>query len=338
MSLSPSVALVILNWNGRKHLEEFLPSVMLSAYPGLRIIVGDNGSTDDSLAFLNENYPGIELIRNSENLGFAAGYNEVLRKVDTDYFVLLNSDVKVGPDWIRPVIELMESDPDIVVAQPKIMSYTRPEYFEHAGAAGGLLDMFGYPFCRGRMFDTLEKDLKQYEHPVEIFWASGAAFFIKRNAWEQAGGFDPDFFAHMEEIDLCWRLKNAGFKVVYCPEAQVYHLGGGSLSSESPYKTYLNFRNNLFMLQKNLPMSQAIWVIFCRFWLDFIALIRFFFEGRSDHAKAVSRAHVDFLENLSKTAKKAGDINKLRFNRTGFIQRSIIWEYFVAKKRTYTEL
>lgn len=338
MSIPAKVAVIILNWNGKKYLEEFLPSVVDSTYPELELIVADNASTDESVEFLRAVYPDVRIILNSGNLGFAKGYNEALKVVEADYFILLNSDVKVGPNWIEPVIRAMEADPSIAAAQPKILSYRDPALFEHAGASGGFIDTLGYPFCRGRIFDTVEQDQAQYNDTTEIFWASGAAFFIRKTAWETAGGFDADFFAHMEEIDLCWRLKNMGFRLIVCPESVVYHLGGGSLSSDSPYKTYLNFRNNLFMVQKNLPAFQAALVIFVRFWLDFVALVRFLMEGKSAHAREISRAHTHFLRDIFKTGRKASKVEKSRLNTTGLYRRSIVWDYFVKGRKTYREL
>jgi GT2 family glycosyltransferase len=249
MTNLPRVAVVILNWNGINYLKQFLPSVCASTYPNLEIIIGDNASTDESVVYVRDNYPQVKIIINDQNYGFAGGYNKILTQLDHDYFILLNSDVEVEPNWIEPVISLMESDSKIAAAQPKILSQANKHSFEYAGAAGGFIDDFGYPFCRGRLFDTLELDKGQYNESSEVFWASGAAFFIKRPNWLEMNGLDDDFFAHMEEIDLCWRLKNEGYKIMYCADSQVYHVGGGTLQAESPFKTYLNFRNNLVLLQ-----------------------------------------------------------------------------------------
>ncbi|MHB1178303.1 MAG: glycosyltransferase family 2 protein [Daejeonella sp.] len=334
----PSVSVVILNWNGLDHLKEFLPSVCGSIYPNLDIIVGDNASTDGSLKFLKENYPRVKVIVNNQNYGFAEGYNKVLSQVESDYFVLLNSDVEVHPDWIRPVIRLMENDPLIAAAQPKILSYKNKNNFEYAGAAGGFVDALGYPFCRGRIFDTVESDQGQYDISSEVFWASGAALFIKQAKWLEVGGLDEDFFAHMEEIDLCWRLKNMGYKIMYCAESKVYHVGGGTLNNDSPYKTYLNFKNNLLLLQKNLPFLQAVLTIFVRFWLDFLALIRFLLDGKPSHAKSISKAHFYFFGNVLRNGKKAGLIDKSKFNAAGTYKRSIVWQYFVLQRKTFLSL
>ncbi len=334
----PSVSVVILNWNGVNYLRDFLSSVCASNYPNLDIIVGDNASTDDSVKFLSENYPRVRVIVNDQNYGFAGGYNKVLEHIESDYFVLLNSDVEVPPDWIDPVIRLMESDPLIAAAQPKILSYKNKNTFEYAGAAGGFVDAFGYPFCKGRIFDTVEADQGQYDINSEVFWASGAALFIKRTKWLEIGGLDGDFFAHMEEIDLCWRLKNKGYKIMYCAESKVYHVGGGTLNSDNAYKTYLNFRNNLVLLQKNLPFLQAFLTIFVRFWLDFLALIRFFLDGQPQHAKSISKAHVYFFSNLFKNGRKARVIDKSKFNSAGIYNGSMVWQYFVLKRKTFSSL
>src|SRR5476649_789406 len=291
MSYTPKVAIVILNWNGVKHLEQFLPSVLSSIWPNLDIIVGDNASTDNSVEFLKQNYPSVKIIKNDDNYGFTGGYNKVLQQIDADYYILLNSDVEVHPGWIKPVINLMESDDLIAVAAPKIKSYLQKDHFEHAGAAGGFIDSLGYPFCRGRIFYEIEEDKGQYEQSGEVFWASGAAMFIKKKYWDEANGFDERFFAHMEEIDLCWRLKNRGYKTMYCAQSEVFHLGGGTLNTENPFKTYLNFRNNLLLLKKNLPFWRSVVVISARFVLDLMAIFRFLGEGKRKDAGAVNRAH-----------------------------------------------
>ena len=337
MQITPSVSVVILNWNGKHHLQNFLPSVVASVYGNLEIVVADNASTDDSLRFIKEHYPDIRLISNGENLGFAGGYNKALSAITSDYIILLNSDVEVTPNWIEPVISLIESDSKIAAAQPKINSWHNKAEFEYAGAAGGFLDRFGYPFCRGRIFDTLEKDLEQYEVADEIFWGSGAALFIRRSCWEEIGGFDADFFAHMEEIDLCWRLKKVGYKIMYCPDSEVFHVGGGTLQADKPYKTYLNFRNNLAMLLKNLEGKQVLSVLFIRFCLDFISLLKFAVEGKFEHARAINKAHVSFFKNLSRNKKKRSPISG-KFNKQGLYNGSIVWEYFVKKRKIFTDL
>ena len=334
----PRVSVVILNWNGQGLLKQFLPSVCASSYPNLEIIVGDNASSDNSVAFIKENYPQIRVICNEKNYGFAGGYNKVLEQLESDYFILLNSDVEVHPDWINPVIQLMESDKQIAAAQPKILSYKHKERFEYAGAAGGYLDIFGYPFCRGRIFDYVELDNGQYNDVKEIFWASGAALFVKRDRWIQVEGLDEDFFAHMEEIDLCWRLKNIGFKIMYCPDSVVYHVGGGSLDAGNPFKTYLNFRNNLILIQKNRSLFFACLIIFCRIWLDLLSIIKFLNDGKKKDAWAVNKAHISFFKGIFKNAEKARKIRTSKFNSTGLIRKSIVWQYFVLERKTFKSL
>lgn len=336
--MNPSVAVVILNWNGKNWLEKFLPSVVKSRYSNLQIIIGDNCSTDDSVAFVQQNFPQIKLIANNANYGFAEGYNKVLFQVDADYFVLLNSDVEVPENWIKPVIDLMEGDDRIAAAQPKIKWQAERTQFEYAGAAGGHLDQFAFPFCRGRIFDAVEHDHGQYNDVREIFWASGAALFVKSKYWKQAGGLDADLFAHMEEIDLCWRLKNLGYKIMFCPDAEVYHVGGGSLNATNPFKTYLNFRNNLMIMQKNLPAEEAFFRLFIRFFIDFAALLHFLLRGETKFAKAVSKAHVDFFRQLKRTNSKRTKQQMKYSNHTGVYHSSIVYQYFIRKNKKFSDL
>jgi len=296
--------------------------------------VGDNASSDGSVEFVKSNFPSVRVIENDINYGFTGGYNRILAQVEADYYILLNSDVEVYPRWIAPVIALMESDPLIAVAAPKIKAYSQKDHFEHAGAAGGFIDSFGYPFCRGRIVYEIEQDKGQYEQSGEIFWASGAAMFIKKKYWDEAGGFDERFFAHMEEIDLCWRLKNRGYKVMYCAQSQVYHLGGGTLTTENPFKTYLNFRNNLLLIKKNLPFWKAFIVISARFVLDSMAIIRFLTEGKRRDAWAVSRAHQYFIRHIVDRGYPTTYNSKL----TGMYHGSIIWDFFIRKHKTFTDL
>ena len=256
--MKPTIAIVILNWNGRKYLEQFLPSVLASTYAGKEIIVADNASTDDSIAFLSGYYPQVRVITLDRNYGFAGGYNQALKQVDSDYYVLLNSDVEVEPGWIEPILELMESDHSIGVCQPKIKMFANRELFEYAGAAGGWLDFLGYPFARGRVFDVCEQDRGQYDAAGPVFWASGAAMFVRAALYHRLGGLDGYFFAHQEEIDFCWRLQLADYKVYTCPQSVVYHVGGGTLPKGNERKVFLNFRNNLIMLAKNLPAGAKI--------------------------------------------------------------------------------
>lgn len=334
--MKAKVAVVILNWNNRYFLEKFLPSVYNSNYTNVEFILGDNASTDDSVDFVKDYYPQIRIISNAKNYGFAGGYNEVLQHVEADYFILLNSDVEVSENWIEPVIAMMERE-NYAAAQPKILSYHQKQYFEHAGAAGGYLDKYGYPFCRGRIMQVTETDHGQYDDEREIFWATGAALFIKSTVWKELGGFDADFFAHMEEIDLCWRLKKSGYRVGYCPQSIVYHVGGGTLNASNPKKTYLNFRNNLVMLQKNLAASQLFWIIFARFWLDLLALINFVFQGKFKDAWAISKAHQYFFLNFFKNAAKRKKYST-KFNDKGVYKKSIIWNFYVNKIQKFSNL
>ncbi|MDO9615173.1 MAG: glycosyltransferase family 2 protein, partial [Bacteroidota bacterium] len=270
--MSTKIAIVILNWNGAKLLQQFLPSVLeFSKGDSTQIIVADNGSTDESLSIISKEFPEVKVLDLKQNFGFASGYNETLKQIEADYFVILNSDVEVTSRWLESPIKLMEADKKIAAVQPKILSYNHKAHFEYAGAAGGFIDKFGYPFCRGRIFDEIEADEGQYDNTVDIFWATGACMFIRSDLFRAVGGFDADFWAHMEEIDLCWRLKNRGFRVVYTPESTVYHLGGGSLSYDNPKKLYLNFRNNLWLLYKNLPSNQLFYILFIRMMLDGVA-------------------------------------------------------------------
>jgi len=340
----PKVAVVILNWNGLKYLQTYLPSVIASIYPNLEIVLGDNGSTDCSVEFVKTNFPQVKTVLNDQNYGFTGGYNKILNHVEAEYFILLNSDVEVEPDWIMPVIKLMESDELIAAAAPKILSWQEKHKFEHAGAAGGFIDAFGYPFCRGRIFYEVEEDLGQYNQTGEVLWASGAALFIKQKYWELSGGFDERFFAHMEEIDLCWRLKNMGLKVMYCAESTVYHLGGGTLDTEDPFKTFLNFRNNLLLLQKNLWLRKSVFIIPARFVLDFITIIRFLTEGKRKDAAAISKAHRNFIRHIFKDNGQRQKVKSERHadynlqSTAGFYRGSVAWDFFVRKTHQFSQL
>lgn len=334
----PSVAVVILNWNGKQLLTDFLPSVIKTRYSNLQLIVGDNASTDGSVEYVKSNFPDIQIIENDRNYGFAEGYNRILKQVSADYYVLLNSDVEVPENWIEPVIKAMEADDQIAAAQPKIKWQKDKSQFEYAGAAGGFLDINAFPFCRGRIFDKIEADSGQYNEGMEIFWASGAAFFIKRKQWEETGGLDPDLFAHMEEIDLCWRLKNLGYKIIYCPDAEVYHLGGGTLAASNPYKVFLNFRNNLMIMQKNLPASEAAISILIRMNIDFIAWAQFLLKGETKFAFAINKAHYQFLANLRRTRSKRGARQLTYSKHTGVYHSSVVWSFFIKGLRQFSQL
>ncbi len=334
----PHVAVVILSWNGREYLSRLLPKTLSTNYENCQVYVIDNGSRDGSVQFVKDNFSSIELIAHEKNYGFAEGYNKGLKEIEADYYVLLNQDVVVPEDWITPVIHRMEKDPSVGVAQPKLRAYEHPESFEYAGAAGGFIDRWGYTFCRGRIFGDLEEDTGQYEDSSEIFWATGACFFIRASLYHRSGGLDNDFFAHMEEIDLCWRLKRAGFKIAYVPESTVHHIGGGSLPQEAPFKTYLNFRNNLIMLIKNLPLRQW-YILFGRLLLDHFAFLYECLQGRFNHSMAIMKAHYQFLFYLFKWYNKR-DNNPYPslYHLTGVFQRSIIVQYFIKKVKYFQQL
>lgn len=296
------VAIAILNWNGKHWLERFLPNVILYSQEAT-IYVIDNDSTDNSVKFLEQNFPTIKIIKNDKNTGFAGGYNEGLKHISEEIYCLLNSDVEVTENWIEPIVELFKKNPEIAAIQPKIRSFEADPYFEFAGAGGGLIDNLGYPYCRGRIFENLEEDKGQYDDETEIFWASGCALFIRKKDYWSMNGLDERFFAHQEEIDLCWRLKNVGRKIYYCGKSTVFHVGGGTLNKQSPQKTYLNIRNNLSMLLKNLPFAALLWVIPARLILDGVAGIYFGLKDGFPHLWAVIRAHFGFYAQAPKTWK-----------------------------------
>lgn len=329
-------AVVILNWNGRKYLEQFLPPLIQYSSGEAEIIVADNASNDDSISFLETNFPSIRIIRNPANEGFARGYNLALKQVKADYYILLNSDIEVTLDWIHPVIDMMEKDLSIAACQPKIRSYFERTKFEYAGAAGGFIDKYGYPFCRGRLFQSIEEDLGQYDDAIEIFWATGACMFVRADLFHQAGGLDEDFFAHMEEIDLCWRLKNLGYKIMYCPQSVVYHIGGGTLPKISWRKTYYNFRNNFYLLYKNLPDNLLIEVFAKRFILDGIAALKFLFTAGFKDFWAIYKAHISFYSTLSKTKAKRKLLKHSPLHKV--YRKNIVFEYYLRKKKKFTDL
>lgn len=333
-----SVAVVILNWNGKAYLQQFLPSVMQSEYPVLQVIVADNASTDDSIAWLQENYPSVKTIILPVNYGFAKGYNEALKQVTADVYVLLNSDVEVESNWINPVIQAFEKNPLLAACQPKILAYHNKDIFEYAGAAGGWIDNLGYPFARGRIMETCEIDKGQYDVFTTCFWATGAALFVKAELYHQLGGLDEYFFAHQEEIDLCWRIHNEGYEVGCEPSSVVYHVGAGTLAKHSPRKTYLNFRNNLVMISKNMLFQEKCWKMPLRFLLDGLAAIKFVASGELSHASAVVKAWVSFggwVFNHSETK----NIPASRYiNSDGWYSGSVLWQYYVKGKKHFSEI
>lgn len=338
MSPLPKVAIVILNWNGRKYLEQFLPSVSATNYSNMEIIVADNGSTDDSVNFLTIQYPAIRLILFTKNYGFARGYNEALKQVDSSYYVILNSDVEVQPGWLQPMVNLLESDKSIAACQPKILSFANKNMFDYAGAAGGWLDKYGYPFAKGRVFDVNEEDKGQYDQTEPIFWASGAALFIRPVVFHEMQGFDEYFFAHQEEIDLCWRMQLTGHKIYSCPSSVVYHVGGGTLPKGNSLKTYLNFRNNKIMLSKNLPFSKKIWIVPVRYFLDSVSAWKGLLTGDGGYFIAILRAQLAFIKWWLFYQNKSVFPSKKKGILTGYLQKNMVWQHFVRKKKKFAEI
>jgi GT2 family glycosyltransferase len=334
------VAVVVLNWNGEKFLENFLPSVIACNTYYSRIIVADNASTDNSVAYVKTNFPNIEIIQNESNGGFAKGYNDALKKVEAEYYILLNSDVEVTPGWMDSIIQLMNDDPNIAACQPKIKAYHNKKMFEYAGAAGGFIDKYGYPFCRGRILEKTEVDEGQYNDIREIFWATGACLFIRSECYHLVHGFDEDFFAHMEEIDLCWRLKNVGYKIMYCPHSTVYHVGGGTLNKASSKKTYLNFRNNLILLCKNHPPEYLFSKMLLRMILDGVAGMKFLFSGQFSHFVAVIKAHKSFFSILPSTMTKRRALIKQikKYTTTAVYLHCIVLDFYLRRKRKFTDI
>lgn len=338
MTQLPAVAIVILNWNGKHFLEKFLPSVTESGYSNLTVVVADNASTDESVSFLKNKYPSVKLIINPVNEGFARGYNSALKKVNADYYVLLNSDVEACKGWIDPVISLMEGDKGIAACQPKVLSFSNQRQFEYAGASGGWIDSLGYPFSRGRVFDHCETDTGQYDDVSKIFWATGAALFVRSTVFHQMNGFDEFFFAHQEEIDLCWRMQRAGYKIYAVPSSVVYHVGGGTLPMGSKRKVYLNFRNNLIMLFKNLSWSESLWKIPFRLLLDNITAFKALVKGDIDTFTSIEHAHYSFIKWIFLKRKKER-YPKIRLRHLdGVYKGSIVWQYFINKNKTFYQI
>lgn len=327
------IAVVILNWNGAALLQKFLPSVIAFSEEA-DIYVADNASTDDSIIVLKSEFPSVKIIQNNANFGFAQGYNEALKFVDADVFALVNSDIEVTQNWLQPIIETFKNETETAIIQPKILDYKNKDCFEYAGAAGGFIDKYGYPFCRGRIFDILEKDFGQYDDSCEIFWASGACFFIRGSVFKNLNGFDADFFAHQEEIDLCWRAFNKGYKVKYISSSKVYHVGGATLRQGNPQKTFLNFRNSLLMLVKNLPKNQLLFILFVRMILDGIAAFQFLFKGKILHFAAIAKAHLVFYSWFFANIKKRNSLQKNNY----FMIKSIVYSHFVDRKTKFTDL
>jgi hypothetical protein len=334
-------AIVILNWNGLAYLKMFLGTVVkYSSGHETVIYVADNFSSDGSPDWVSDNFKDIRLIRLDRNHGFAAGYNIALDQIDARYFILLNSDIEVTEGWLQPLVSYMDENPDVASCQPKVKSYSKKKYFEHAGAAGGFIDKYGYPFCRGRILNIVEEDTGQYDSAIDIFWSTGACMAVRADAWKKCGGFDSDFFAHMEEIDLCWRFRKAGYRVSYIPDSVIYHVGGGALPYDSPFKTYLNFRNSLFLLYKNLPDKSLNRILFIRKVLDGLAAVWFFLNGSFASARSVWRAHMDYYKSidlLKEKRKKVKILEKANFPYL-VLNKSIVFEFYIKGNKTYRSL
>ena len=333
--MKDKTAVVILNFNGKEFLKKFLPGVLQKS-PGAKIIVADNGSTDDSVSLMKSEFPQVTLLHQDNNQGFAGGYNWALSQIDAEYYVLLNSDVEVGENWLKPLTDLMDSDENIAACQPKILSYSQQSQFEYAGASGGFIDKLGYPFCRGRIFETLEPDQGQYNDVSEIFWATGACMMARSSVFHKLGGLDADFFAHMEEIDFCWRAKNAGYKIMVQPASSIFHVGGGTLPKSSAQKTYLNFRNNFMLLYKNLPSNQLNKVLFSRLLLDGLAGLKFLFQGNFQDIIAIINAHFYFYSHLDALRAKRSQLKQHTVSCV--YSKNLVWEYYLNGKKHFSRL
>ncbi|WP_298154264.1 glycosyltransferase family 2 protein [Flavobacterium sp.] len=327
------IAVVILNWNGRQLLEQFLPGVVRYS-PDAVVYVADNASTDDSIAFVAREFPSVKIIRNAGNFGFAKGYNAALQSVDEEIYALVNSDIEVTENWLDPIADTFANEPDTAIIQPKILDFKNKALFEYAGAGGGFIDQFGYPFCRGRVFDTVEQDEGQYDDAIEIFWASGACFFIRRDIYRMLNGFDDSFFAHQEEIDLCWRAFNHNVRIKYIPGSVVYHVGGATLQQGNPRKTYLNFRNSLLMLTKNLPKDKLYLILLQRMVLDGLAGMQFVVKGKWKHFFAILQAHGAFYRLFSSAYRKRASFQSKEYYKI----KSIVVAYYVQGKKTFLKL
>ncbi len=338
MTVPPSVAIVILNWNGRHHLQQFLPSVLATTYTNLQFIVADNASSEDSVSFLKATFPQVQILQLNENWGFAKGYNLALQQVKSDYYMLLNSDVEVTPGWLEPMVELLQKEERYAACQPKILAYKNKHLFEYAGAGGGWLDAYGYPFARGRIFDYCETDEGQYDSTAEVFWASGAAMLIKSSAFHNVGGFDDYFFAHQEEIDLCWRLQLQHQKIFCCPQSVIYHVGGGTLPRGNSRKTFLNFRNNLIMLAKNLPWSEKWWKIPYRLMLDNVSGLKGLLSGDGGYFLALLQAHWAFYDWILFKREKRRFKRRPLHTLQGTYPHNIVWQHFVKGKKTFWQI
>jgi len=335
------VAVVILNWNGEGFLKQFLPVLIANTnYEGAEIIIADNASTDGSINYLKTDFPNLQIIKLDKNYGFAGGYNQALEQIKAEYYVLLNSDVEVTKGWLQPMMHFLESNKEVVACQPKIKAFHNKNYFEHAGACGGFIDYLGFPFCRGRVLGLVEEDKGQYDEPCDVFWASGACLVIRSDIFWKMGGFDDTFFAHMEEIDLCWRLNARGFRLVCVPQSTVFHVGGGTLNVESPHKTYLNFRNNLLMLYKNLPQQSLPKILKWRRILDYMAAFQLFVTGKPKNAAAVIKARKDFKIMQPDFVEKRNEniLYATQTNCDEMKSKSIIVEYYLKNNKKFSKI
>ncbi|MCG1037175.1 glycosyltransferase family 2 protein [Polaribacter sargassicola] len=329
------IAIVILNWNGQKLLQQFLPSVVEFSTTQADIYIADNASTDDSIKYVQEYFPSVKIIKNTTNGGYAKGYNDALKNLDTDIYCLLNSDVEVTKNWLNPIIDVFKKNKNTAIIQPKLLDFKDKTKFEYAGAGGGYVDLYGYPYCRGRVFNNLETDKGQFNDTTDIFWASGACLFIRSKIYHQLGGFDEDYFAHQEEIDLCWRVQNNNYSIKYVGASTVYHVGGATLQETNPHKTFLNFRNSLLNVVKNIPKKWFLFVVFSRLILDGIAGLKFLIELRPIHTFAIIKAHFSFYRNFLKFLKKRKKLKKkLDYNK----HTSVVWQYFVLGRKRFKEL
>ena len=328
-------AIVILNWNGKKLLEQFLPSVVNFSLPQAEVYVADNASTDESIAYIKESYPTIKIIENKKNGGYAKGYNDALLSIDADIYGLINSDIEVTENWLNSITKEFKQNKNTAVVQPKILDFKNKNKFEYAGAAGGFIDYFGYPYCRGRIFNHLEENKNQFNDISDIFWASGACFFIRSSVFRELKGFDEDYFAHQEEIDLCWRTQNLGYNIKYVGTSTVYHVGGATLQETNPRKTFLNFRNSLLNILKNVPLKSVIFIILSRLILDGIAGIKFIIEGKTKHTLAILKAHISFYKCLGTFLKKRKETHK---KNNYYKHTSIVWQYFILNRKRFTDL
>ncbi|MFD0992947.1 glycosyltransferase family 2 protein [Tenacibaculum geojense] len=328
-------AIVILNWNGKQLLEQFLPAIVSYNQENADIYVADNASTDDSITYVQKYFPTVKIVINKENGGYAKGYNDALQQIEADIYCLINSDIEVTKNWLTPILNVFREEENTAIIQPKLLDYKNKNKFEYAGAGGGFVDFFGYPYCRGRVFNSLETDNGQFNDITEIFWASGACFFIRSDVFHKLKGFDEDYFAHQEEIDLCWRTQNEGYTIKYVGASTVYHVGGATLQESNPHKTYLNFRNSLFTVLKNVPKQYIFQTIFARLVLDGIAGIKFAFELRPVHTLSILKAHASFYKNLRKFIKKRRQLQrKSDYN----IHTSIVWQYFLLGRKKFKQL